>query len=32
MLPVALGTIVLLTAVLITACFTIAKALTGHAY
>gem|GEM_PF-3074376 len=32
MLPVALGTIVVLTAVLITVCFELAKALTGHAY
>jgi hypothetical protein len=32
MLPVVLGTIVVLTAVLIVVCFEIAKALTGHAY
>ena len=32
MLPVALGTIVVLVAVLITVWFEIAKALTGHAY
>jgi hypothetical protein len=32
MLPVALGTIVLLMGVLIVACFAIAKAITGHAY
>jgi hypothetical protein len=32
MLPVALGTIVFLVAVLITVCFEVAKALTGHAY
>jgi hypothetical protein len=31
MVPVALGTIVVLIAVL-TACFEVAKALTGHAY
>ena len=32
MLPVALGTIVLLTAVLIVVCFELAKAFTGRAY
>jgi hypothetical protein len=32
MLPVALGTLVLLVAVLITVSFVVAKALTGHAY
>ena len=32
MLPVALGTLVVLVAVLITVCFEVAKALTGHAY
>jgi hypothetical protein len=32
MLPVAIGTIVVLTAVLIAVCFELAKALTGHAY
>ena len=32
MLPVALGAIFVLVAVLTTVCFEIAKALTGHAY
>jgi hypothetical protein len=32
MVPAALGAIVVLAAVLITLCFEIAKALTGHAY
>jgi hypothetical protein len=32
MLPVALGTIVVLTVVLIVVCFELAKAFTGHAY
>jgi hypothetical protein len=32
MLPVALSTVMLLTVLLIVACFTIAKAVTGHAY
>jgi hypothetical protein len=32
MVPVALGTIVLLAAVLIAVCFELAKAFTGHAY
>jgi hypothetical protein len=32
MLPAVLGTIVVLTAVLITVCFELAKAFTGHAY
>ncbi len=32
MLPVTLGTIVVLVALLIVVCFEIAKALTGHAY
>lgn len=32
MLPVALGTLVALIAVLITVCFEVAKVLTGHAY
>ena len=32
MLPVALSTVMLLTVLLIVACFTIAKVVTGHAY
>jgi hypothetical protein len=32
MVPAALGAIVVLAAVLITVCFEVAKALTGHAY
>jgi hypothetical protein len=32
MVPFALGTIVFLVAVLITVCFEVAKAFTGHAY
>ena len=32
MVPVTLGTIVLLATVLIVVCFEVAKALTGHAY
>ena len=32
MVPVALGTVVLLAAVLIAVCFELAKAFTGHAY
>jgi hypothetical protein len=32
MLPAVLGTIVLLTAVLIAVCFELAKVVTGHAY
>jgi len=32
MVPVTLGTIMVLVAVLITVCFEVAKILTGHAY
>jgi hypothetical protein len=32
MVPVALGTVVVLAAVLIAVCFELAKAFTGHAY